>query len=329
METKKKKEEKSAIRRRGLRSDCTFRPVQMCFVHRQMCRTNDTPTTTHRLTAHDEQRVPDSPFLLFAFSFWMWHNTKRRFLPVSGRKRGFQPSLCTSLPWFPCALKTSAPRFVAPIGQLRSLIESCVNASLCYAAAGEMRSFVQPPLLSLSLFLAFPPSLARRPCGKAKRFHGNSAYLWRVNWEGWEVRALTLLYISVWHHANVPSMDFGSNILVKGFILMTTTRQLRWGWGGGHNLNLPDLRDLLSADLAWIQLSAGAYSVLKWYIMQEDAVELFSDLECTNTCIVITFSSDCILSLITVPTRGCFRHDNIYSLQPCIWGARIYSSCLL
>lgn len=157
----KKKKEKNGIRRRGFRSDCTFRPVQMCFVLRQMCRTNETPTTTHHLSA---RRATCSRLTFPSFRLQLLDVTQHQaaFPPlVSSRRRGFQPSLCTSLPWFPSALKTSAPRFVAPSGQLRSLIESCLNASLCYAAAGEMRSFVQAPLLSLSLSFSLYPRVSR------------------------------------------------------------------------------------------------------------------------------------------------------------------------
>lgn len=60
-------------------------------------------------------------------------------------------------------------------------LRECV-AVLCSCWRDEIIHAASPPLaLALSLALSLPPSLARRPPGKVRRFHGNSAHLWRVN----------------------------------------------------------------------------------------------------------------------------------------------------
>lgn len=135
------------------------------------------------------------PTHLSCSSFCLSHRTKRLFLllfQLVPRSYQVRPTNCAAL------LLTFAGGTFAPVPteqcpvsssgrQLRSLIESYGYASLRYAAAGGMRSFIQPPplpfslSLSPSLFLPLsfcaPESREKAWCGESKRFRSNSVHL--------------------------------------------------------------------------------------------------------------------------------------------------------
>lgn len=153
------------------------------------CRTNTTPRTW----LAPRSRLTFPPFCLKLLDVTQY--TKRVFLllfQLATRSYKSDNTNCVAL-FLTFAGKRvrsgSTPQMptVSSSGrQLRSLIESYGYASLRYAAAaGGMRSFMQPPpspslslsLSSLSLSFSVPPSLARRLCGESKRFRSNSAHL--------------------------------------------------------------------------------------------------------------------------------------------------------
>lgn len=118
------------------------------------------PYHHHHLSAHDEQRVPDSPFLLFAFSFWMSHNTRRRFL------RSFQVVNAASNPVYVRLCLGSPPRWKHPpqvccsdrgTWKFDRKLRECV-AVLCSCWRDEIIHAASPPLSPLSFsFSLFAP----------------------------------------------------------------------------------------------------------------------------------------------------------------------------
>ena len=164
--------------------------TKMCFVHtdsRQMLcvdtlTTNNTPhMTSTTFPTHLSSFLPQafgchttrSGFSSFCFNSQQGpyksdtQTAQRLSSPSRAEKNVFAPVQTENAP------VSSSER------QLGSLIESYGFAWLRYAAAGGMRSFRQPPLLSppLSLPLRVLRSLARRLGGESKRYRGNSAHL--------------------------------------------------------------------------------------------------------------------------------------------------------